>query len=67
MTNIVKRGTIERAGVLARLSLTVQLLADCSYCSFDMVIAFPGGTGTDDCVKVSRKAGFEVRRVPENV
>ena len=29
----------------------------------DLVIAFPGGTGTDDMVKKARRAGVRVRRI----
>jgi len=29
----------------------------------DLVLAFPGGRGTDDMVRRAEKAGIEVRRV----
>jgi hypothetical protein len=29
-------------------------------CSPDLVVAFPGGRGTNDMIKISRKAGIEV-------
>ena len=30
----------------------------------DLVVAFPGGTGTADCVRKAKAAGIEVRVVP---
>ena len=35
------------------------------YCSFDMVLAFPGGTGTANMVRLARASGIEVVEVPD--
>lgn len=32
----------------------------------DLVVAFPGGAGTADCVKAAREFGFNVHHVPES-
>ena len=50
----------DRAGPLRNsVMLRVASLVGCS-----LVLAFPGGKGTADCVAKARAAGLEVREVP---